>query len=124
MHLVVERRIDAVPDQQCKADLLERRRERLGETGLVRRIAMEISAEVERRDLEFLVERVVVLLGQAIGVRLAHLVVAAELLVERWLRGEASHDQASRSAASSAVAASALPSRQPFSEACAITAAA
>ena len=83
MHLVVERRIDAVADEHREADLLQRRREFLGEARLVARIAAQERPEVERRDLVILVELVALMLGQAIGVRLAHLVVSAEFPVER-----------------------------------------
>ncbi len=62
-----------------EADLLQRAGELGGEARLVLRIAMQEAPEIERRDLIVLVERVVVLLGEAIGMRLAHLVVALEV---------------------------------------------
>jgi hypothetical protein len=124
VHVVVEPRVDAVAGQDREADLLERRAECGGEARPVRRIAVQILPEIERRDLEILVERVARMLCKAIGVRLADLVVAAEILVERLVRGGVRHAQASSSEASGAVAGSALPSRQPLSAAWAMIAAA
>ena len=83
MHLVVKRRIDAVAGQDREADLLQRRRELLGEARLVPRVAVQERREIERRDLDILVELVALMLGQAIGVRLPDLVVFLELAVER-----------------------------------------
>jgi hypothetical protein len=122
--LIVQSRVDAVAGQDHEADLVQRAPERLGEARPIRAVAVQERCEVERRDLVILVERVAFMLGQAIGVRLAHLVVAAEVLVERLLGGDPAHDPLPASGASGAVAPSALPSRQPFSAARPITAAA
>ena len=65
-----------------KADLLQRSGERLREARLVRGIAVQEPSEIERRDLIFVVESVVGMLGETIGVRFPHLIVADELPVD------------------------------------------
>src|SRR3954471_15591831 len=112
-------------DEDGEADLLQRSGELLGEARLVPRIAVEKRPDIERRDLIILVERVAFMLGKAVGVRLAHLVEAVEILVERGLRGGRHHQaSASPSSTSGASAAWTVPSRRPLSDALAITAAA
>ncbi len=82
MHVIVERSGHAVADQRREPDLPQRRRERVGKRALVPRVTAQEKREIERRDLVILdLERVAVMLGQPIGVRLAaSSIVAGEIL--------------------------------------------
>ena len=81
MHVVVQRRVDAVPGQNREADVLQRPPEGFGETRLVACIAVQEGGEIERGDFIIIVERIVVALGQAVAMGFAHLVVALEIAV-------------------------------------------
>src|SRR5690348_3019489 len=70
-------------DEDRKADLLERSSESLRKSRLVSLVTVKKLPEIESRDLVIFVELVGFALSQAIGMRLAHLVEPAELLVER-----------------------------------------
>jgi len=72
-----------VAGEDGKTDLLQRRRESLGEARLLSGVATKELAKVEGRDFVFFVEFVRLALRKAISVRLAHLIIAAEFLVER-----------------------------------------
>lgn len=117
MHLVIERRIDAVPGEDGEADLAERPGEGVGETRSVARIAAEELREIERGDPIILVKLIARMLGEAIGVRLRHLIVFAEILVDGGGVGHGVH-------ATGAVAPSARCSRRPIQAARSITVAA
>ena len=80
---VVERAGNTVSGEDRKPDLRERRAEGLGKLGLIPRVAGEIGAKVQRGDPIIFVELVALVLGQAIGVRLRHLIVFREVPVER-----------------------------------------
>ncbi len=99
---VVERGVDTVPYENGKSDFLQsackgrcKLRPRVG-------AAVKELPEIERRDLVIVVELVGGVLRQAIGVCLAHLIVAAELLVERIRIHQAVFLRSAPSGASSA----------------------
>jgi len=70
-----------VVDQHREADLLERVAEFGREPRLVRSIAVQKRREIQRGDPVVVIERIALALGEAIGMGLLHLVVAAEILV-------------------------------------------
>ena len=102
--------------QDREADLLECTGECFGEPCLVLGVAAQELPEVESRNPIIVVELVPFAFRKPIGVRLSHLIVFLELLIERVDVGHA--------AVTAAVAASALCSRRPFQAAWAMIAAA
>src|SRR5690349_20659591 len=101
--------------QDRKADFFECAGKCVGKPCLVVPTAVQERLEVERRDPIILVKLVLLALGKAIGMRLAHLIVLPEFPTERVDVGHA---------VTAAVALSALCSRRPFHAACAMIAAA
>src|SRR5205823_9397679 len=82
VHLVIEGSVDTMAGENREADFLQGRCKIGGEARFVLAAAVEERREVERGDLELIIELVAVGLRQTICVRLAHLVVLFEVPVE------------------------------------------